>query len=643
MKKLVYLSFILLLALSSFQQSFAEGGSTSTLFGGSDSEFLDVDEAFIPSIDLLDDQLILKFKIADDYYLYRSRFAFSAKGGELGEAYIPDGKKKVDQYLGPVEVYYHNLEISIPFNDQDADNSFDFLFEFQGCAEAGLCYPPEEKTIEIRNGKIVTAKAVGELLAANNNPFTSQAEAPIEQSNPSSSEPLANSDKNPKERFVPEREKLSNFLTDKGLLEIILTMVLIGIGLAFTPCVLPMVPILSSIIVGQGNKITTGRSFALSLVYTQSMAIPFAGLGILVAGASEIFGIDVNANSFQSPWFVVPAALIFLALSLSMFGFYELQLPAGIRNKLSNLSNNQKGGTLVGAAIMGALSALVVSPCVTVPVAGVLLYISTTGDMLLGGFALYSLAVGMGIPLLLVGLGGGKLLPKAGGWMNAVKAAFGVGMIAMALYISKHLIPDGINMLLWSLLLIVTATYMGAFSSVETNAAKFWKGVGLVIFTYGLLLLVGLGMGNGDLLKPLKGLNLASSGQSTMTDNSSHFVRVKSIADVEAQLARAKAEGKSVMFDFFAESCTACYEFEEKVFSHPKVIAALSNTLLIQADVTANDAQDKALMKHFSVKGLPSILLFDKNGYEDKRLRAIGFEEADVFVERLRAAFTANL
>ncbi|MDQ7049882.1 MAG: protein-disulfide reductase DsbD [Enterobacterales bacterium] len=645
MKKFIYFSLLLWITLLQSPIVSAEEAISSSLFGN-DSEFLDVDEAFILSTDLLDDQIIVKVKIADNYYLYRSRFAFDAKGATLGKPYIPDGKKKHDQYLGDVEVYYHTIEISVPFVYQDSsDKSFDFIFEYQGCADAGLCYPPEEKTFEIRNAQIITPKAIGELLSSQSNPFASSSEAPARPLFATQAKETPAKQETKTSTFVPEQEKVSNLLANKSLFEIVITMVLIGIGLAFTPCVLPMVPILSSIIVGQGKKVTTGRSFALSLTYTQAMAIPFAGLGLLVGGASQIFGLDINSNSFQSPYFVIPAALMFLALSLSMFGFYELQLPAGMRNKLSNLSNDQKGGTLVGAAIMGALSALVVSPCVTVPVAGILLYIATTKDMLIGGVALYSLAIGMGIPLLLVGVGGGKLLPKAGGWMNAVKAAFGVAMIAMALYISKHLIPDMLNMTLWSLLLIVTATYMGALSVVQTNAAKFWKGIGLVIFAYGLLLLIGAGMGNHDLLKPLKGLSLSqgNASKASMQVDTSHFIRVKTIADVERQLMAAKASGQNVMFDFFAESCTACYEFEEKVFSHPMVIATLSNTILIQADVTANDEQDKALMKHFSVKGLPSILLFDKNGFEDHRLRAIGFEEAEVFVQRLEAAFTANL
>ena len=589
------------------------------LFGGS-SEFLDVDEAFKVTSEVLDDEVIVRFEIADDYYLYRSRFLFNAENAVLSDAYIPDGKKKVDEYLGDVEVYYHNLEISVPFKSPQKD--FSFTVEYQGCAEAGLCYPPEEKTYQLKATSIVQSALV------------SQPAKPIEEP------------KNSATDFVPEQEKVSNFLSDKSLLEIVFYMVLLGIGLAFTPCVLPMVPILSSIIVGQGKSITMKRSFLLSLTYTQSMAIPFAIIGFVVGSATSLFGVDINSNSLQSAWFVVPAAVVFVLLSLSMFGFYELQLPSGMRNKLTNVSNNQESGTLAGAAGMGVLSALVVSPCVTVPVAGVLLYIAQTGDAVIGGVALYSLAVGMGIPLLLVGVGGGKLLPKAGGWMNSVKAAFGVGMIGMALFITKHLIPETLNMVLWSVLMIVTATYMGALSQVESSIAKLWKGIGLFIFVYGLLLMVGASMGNGDLLKPLKGLSAGSSlsySAQSQEQNKTHFIRVKTIQDVERRVAEANANGQSVMFDFFATSCTACYEFEEIVFPHPDVVKALSNSVLIQADVTANDSEDKALMKHYQVRGLPSILFFDKNGHEEIRLRAVGFEEADVFTQRIKAAFSTSL
>jgi thioredoxin:protein disulfide reductase len=594
----------------------AEENPLAKLFA-QESEFLPVEEAFKITTDVLDNEVLVRFEIAPSYYLYKSRFKFSAVGATLGTPIIPDGKKKVDEYLGKVEVYYKHLEISLPYSAQQ--KAIQLTVEFQGCAEAGLCYPPEEVPFDLT----AHPSALLSSAAAQNSP----------QSKPNTQ--LSNSS----ESFVPEQEKVINFLTDKSLLEIVFYFVVLGIGLAFTPCVLPMVPILSSIIVGQGEKVSSGKAFGLSLTYTQAMAIPYTIMGIIVGAAGESL-----SNTFQEPLFIGITAAIFVLLSLAMFGFYELQLPQGLQNKLNSFSNNQQGGSYLGAGIMGAISAIVVSPCVTVPLAGVLIYIAQTGDTMIGGVALYSLALGMGIPLLIVGVGGNKLLPKAGAWMNAVKAAFGVGMLGMALYIAKHLIPGPLYLLAWAILLIVSATFMGAFSAVSSGIQKLCKGLGLVLFIYGVVLVLGASLGNSRLLAPLAGLSIGASlpGSAQVIEKDVHagFKMVKTIADVEREIAAANAQGQSVMFDFFAESCTACYEFAEKTFSDPRVQAALANTLLIQADVTANDEADKALMKHFQVVGLPSILFFDVQGNEDKRLRAIGFEAADIFVQRINAAFS---
>lgn len=603
----------------------AQESDLSQLFAAP-SEFLKVDEAFKLSTEVVDDEIIARFEIADEYYMYRSRFFFNAEGATLGEAYIPDGKKKVDEYLGNVEVYYNHLEISVPVTAHQ--EQFEFIIEFQGCAEAGLCYPPEEKRVALLANKVVAQSAVA--AAANSN-------AAVKDSTATTADSAKSATSSATEEFVPEQEKVVNFLADKSIAEIVLYFVLLGIGLAFTPCVLPMVPILSSIIVGQGDKVSTKKAFGLSLTYTQAMAIPYTIIGIIVGAAGE--GL---ANTFQQPIFIGITASIFVLLSLAMFGFYELQLPQGLQNRLNNISNSQEGGSYFGAGIMGAISALVVSPCVTVPLAGVLIYIAQTGDTVIGGVALYSLALGMGIPLLIVGVGGGKVLPKAGAWMNAVKGAFGVGMLGMALYISKHLIPGPLYLFAWAVLLIVSSIYMGALSQTTSSAQKLWKGVGIVFLVYGIILVLGASLGNGRLLSPLANIGQVvgqQAGSQQTADIHDGFKLVKSIEDVEAEIESANAQGKSVMFDFFAESCTACYEFAYKTFPDPAVQAALSNSVLIQADVTKNDEIDKALMNHYGVVGLPSILFFDKNGNEDKRLRAIGFETADIFVKRINAAF----
>jgi len=617
----------------------AQDADLSKLFA-TESEFLKVDEAFQLQTEIVDDEIIARFEIADDYYMYRSRFVFSAENATLGEAYIPAGKKKVDEYLGNVEVYYKHLEISIPVAAHQ--EQFAFIIEFQGCAEAGLCYPPEEKRVVMFADNVVAESTAaggnnsggGSSAGGGNGTATGDSSINV-------SSQLTQANTSTTETFVPEQQKVVSLLTNKSLAEIILYFLLGGIALAFTPCVLPMVPILSSIIVGQKGKVTTGKAFGLSLAYTQAMTIPYTIIGIIVGTAGGAL-----TNTLQEPLFIGITAAIFVLLSLSMFGFYELQLPQGLQNRLNNISNSQEGGSYLGAGIMGAISALVVSPCVTVPLAGVLIYIAQTGDQLIGGVALYSLAVGMGIPLMIVGVGGSRFLPKAGGWMNAVKGAFGVIMLGMALYISKHLIPGPLYLFAWSVLLIVTAIYMGALSQVETNSQKLWKGTGLVMFVYGIILILGASLGNERLFSPLANMSqlVAHQGEqkTAPVDIHGNFELVKSVEDVEARIRKANAEGKSVMFDFFAESCTACYEFADYTFPDPKVQAALKNTVLIQADVTANDEIDKALMAHYDVRGLPSILFFDARGNEDKRLRAIGFEGADIFVQRINAAFKTN-
>ena len=622
-----------LLSATSFSLVKAEEQDLSALFA-TESEFLKVDEAFQLTTEILDDEIVARFVIAEDYYMYRSRFFFKAEGATLGGADIPNGKKKVDEYLGDVEVYYNHLEIGIPFLAHQKE--FEFIIEFQGCAEAGLCYPPEEKRIKLVATNVVDKPAV---LSGSDGASTDQSanQTPEQPAEKTVRQPVSSATQADAEEFQTEQEVILGILSEGSLIEIIIWGILGGILLAFTPCVLPMVPILSSIIVGQGKEVSTGKAFGLSLAYTQAMAIPYTLLGVLAASLGEGF-----SSTLQQPVFIGITATIFVLLSLSMFGFYELQLPQGLQNRINNLSNSQESGSYLGAGIMGALSALVVSPCVTVPLSALLIYIAKTGDVVIGGVGLYALAVGMGIPLLLVGVGGGKFLPKAGAWMNAIKAGFGVVMIAMALYISKHLIPGPLYLFAWAVLLIVTAIYMGALSQVETNAQKFWKGTGLVMFVYGIVLILGASLGNGRLLSPLANVTTvaAHSGQGAKSvDPHAMFEKVKTIADVEAVIQQANAEGKTVMFDFFAEYCTACYEFADYTFPDPAVQAALGNTVLIQADVTKGDADDKALMKHYGILGLPSILFFDASGKEDERLRATGFENAEKFTKRINAAY----
>lgn len=591
---------------------------------GEQEALLKVDEAFQLNVDIVDDKILVKFDIAEGYYMYSERLKLSSPNAELGEANIPKGKEKDDPYLGLTEVHYNFLEASIPIVNNNGD--FTLVVDYQGCAEDRLCYPPTTKELTLSH--TVGGSAVSSADTASHQSATEQA---------ADTEADAN-------EFVSEQEKLTKHLTEESLMTNFFYFMLLGLALTFTPCVFPMIPIISGIIAGQGDNITTRKAFFLSLTYTQAMAIVYTILGIVVALAGQSI-----SGYFQSPAVVITAAVIFAILSLSMFGFYELQLPSSMQAKLSERSNNQKKGSYFGTAIMGAISALIVSPCVTVPLIAILLIIAKSGDLLLGGVSLYGLGIGMGIPLIIIGVTGGKFLPKAGGWMDGIKAAFGVAMLGVALYLIKHLIPASMYMYGWALLAIIPGYFLFTNGLPKEGWQKFVKGLGIVAMIYGALLIVGGAQGQRNLIQPLGGFSHTSGSNalgsstvgSTATQQSGHleFKRIKTLAELNQAVKEANADGKTVMLDFFAEWCAACYEFEELVFKDPKVIEALSNTVLLQADVTENNPDDIKLMQAFDVLGLPSILFYSLEGEELSRFRATGFEDADEFEKRVNAAF----
>jgi thiol:disulfide interchange protein DsbD len=392
-----------------------------------------------------------------------------------------------------------------------------------------------------------------------------------------------------------------------------------------------MIPILSSIIVGQGAKITTRRAFIMSLVYVLAMALTYTAAGV-IAG---LVGENIQAV-FQNPWVLVSFALVFVLLSLSMFGFYDLQMPAALQSKLTEVSNRQKGGTLTGVAIMGFLSALIVGPCVAAPLAGALIYIGQTGDAVLGGIALFALSMGMGAPLIAIGTSAGKLLPRAGGWMDAIKAVFGVLLLAVAIWMLERILPVSIVMLLWGILLIVSAVYLKALDPVNPEGSgwqKFWKGLGVVLLIIGAMELIGAAAGARDYLQPLKGIG----GGSSSVASSQHLAlkRIKTVDDLQRELEQARSQGKFVMLDFYADWCIYCKDYEKYVFTDPRVQQALANVVLLQADVTANDEQDKTLLKAVKVTAPPAILFFDKNGKELRGYRIVGAMNADTFLAHL--------
>ncbi len=604
----------------------ADLGQSLSLGLDDDQEFLPPDEAFRLSTEVTGpNTIVARWDIAPDYYMYRDKFAFELVEGEgisLGQAELPPGEVKQDEFFGRVEVYHDRVEARLPVARTRAEAaSVTLRLTYQGCAEAGICYPPQKKLVELA---LPAAALAGPL------PGAPADAAPADAAPPTPATTAAP---------VTEQDRLAQRLATGNALLTMLAFFGFGLLLAFTPCVLPMVPILSGIIIGQGEDITTRRAFVLSLVYVLAMALTYTGAGV-IAGLT---GENLQA-AFQNPWVLGSFAAVFVLLSLSMFGFYDLQMPAAIQSRLNELSNRQAGGTLAGVAIMGFLSALIVGPCVAAPLAGALIYIGQTGDPWLGGGALFALSMGMGTPLLAIGTGAGKLLPRAGGWMNAVKAVFGVLLLAVAIWMLERILPAAIGMLLWAALLIISAVYLGALENLEPEATgwrKFWKGVGLILLGWGALLLVGVAAGGRDVYQPLRDVAFTGApGAAAPATRAAgiEFRRIKTVEDLERAVAEASAQGKGVMLDFFAEWCTDCHRMEKVTFRDPQVLAALENVVALKADVTANDAEDKRLLKHFRLIGPPTIIFFGPDGKERTSHRVMGFMGPEEFAAHVRAA-----
>ena len=583
--------------------TFRDLGSTLGL-GSSQPEFLDPEDAFFYSAEAIDSHTIrANFDIVDDYYLYKDKFEFTienAEGVTIVSAIGSKGKEKDDEFFGLMEVYYGKANFTIELQHTLKDETpITLVARYQGCADAGLCYPPVSSRIDL-------------LLPAGDGTTPNRATPPLNNSAP----------------LLSEQDQLANDLANSSAWLTIATFFGLGLLLAFTPCVFPMIPILSSIIVGQGEQITTRRAFTLSLVYVLAMAFTYTIAGVFAG----MFGENLQVM-LQNAWVLGSFSIVFIALAMSMFGFYELQLPNALQSKISEISSSQQKGTLMGTAIMGFLSALIVGPCVAPPLAGALIYIGQSGDALLGGMALFALSMGMGIPLLAIGASAGKLLPRAGDWMNNIKAVFGVMLLAVAIWMLERIIPASTTLALWAALLIGSSIYLGALEPVGISGSgwkKLWKGLGLILLIYGSLLLIGAASGAKDPLQPLQGISLAASGSSSQPDKL-NFKIVKSEEDLQRELAFAKRNNQPVMLDFYADWCISCKEMERYTFSDPQVKTALSDFHLLKADVTANDADDKALLKRFELIGPPSIIFYDRNGQEQRNLRLVGFMEATSF------------
>ena len=552
--------------------------------------------AFKPTARALDGQTIeVRFEIAPAYYLYRDKFRFSAEppGVQLGTPILPKGKEKNDETFGKVVVYYDEVLIRLPV-ERNSSGKLPLTLNItsQGCADAGVCSPPQKQALSL---ELPDPSAV-----------------PLDT--PSGD----------------ESGRIAQLLKNAGFWLIVLSFFGFGLLLSLTPCVFPMIPILSSIIVGagrDGHGVSHARGFALSLAYVTGMAITYAAAGI----AAGLTGTLIS-TALQNSWVLGGFALIFVVLSFSMFGFYELQFPTFLQSKVSEEASHIKGGSLPGVAAMGVLSAIIVGPCVAAPLAGALLYIGQTGDALLGGLALFFMAFGMGTPLLAVGLSAGTLLPKSGPWMEAVKKAFGVILLASAVWTVSPVIPVVVQMLAWALLLIIPAIYLHALDPLPAHAKgwqRFWKGIGMVMLITGAAMLVGALAGAKDPLQPLSGLR---GGAQSSEISRLPFERIHSIAELDA---RIQSSAKPVMLDFYADWCVSCKELERFTFSDIRVQQKLAGWTLLQADVTANTEEDKALLARFKLFGPPGIIFFDASGKEDMGVRVIGFQGADEFLATL--------
>jgi len=580
--------------------------------GASSGDLLEPEKAFQFSARALGaDAVQVSFQIADGYYMYRDKFRFAldgTPGAKLGAPEFPTGIRKKDEFFGEIETYRKAVSIRIPVERvSPAATTLLLKVTSQGCADLGVCYTPMDSKASIQ-------------LAALGGGAGPAAGPPSFSEGPRSVAPAPRFS-----LFASDRDIAALF--ERSLWLVILVFFGFGLLLTFTPCVLPMVPIVSSIVAGEGKSLNKLRALALSVSYVLGMAVTYAAAGVAAAYSGSML-----AAALQNPWVLGAFALVFVWLALSMFGFHDLQLPGFLHHHLSKAHQRLRGGRIASVAVMGVLSALIVSPCVTAPLAGALLVISQTGDVARGGAALFSMALGMGVPLIAVGVSEGALLPKSGPWMEGVKKFFGVLLLAVAIWVVSPVIPSAVEMLLWAALLIGSAMFLRALDSLPANAsgyARLWKGVGLMALVAGAAILVGALAGSRDPLRPLAGLTGATAAAPI------NWVRVDSITELDDKL---RDPGRPVMLDFYADWCVSCKEMERFTFSDPRVRARFEDMRLLRADVTGNTEQHKLLLKRFSLFGPPGIIFFDARGREIEGLRVVGYQDAERFLKTLALA-----
>ena len=545
-------------------------------------DFVAVDEAFAFNAYQQNDQVLVDWQIKPGYYLYQSKLKVMGENVEIGSFDLREGKPYQDEFFGSVKIYTEPLFVTIPLRNYQPGAKV--TIEYQGCAKAGFCYPPERRDVDI-----------SPFANASNDNFIPNVEAPT-------TEP------------VSSESSLAAKLSDNWWTPLLF--LALGVGLAFTPCVLPMYPILTSIVLGSG-KLSQTRALALAFIYVQGMALTYTLLGLVVASA----GLQFQA-AMQHPYVLVGLSVLFVALSLSMFGLYSLQLPSSAQTWLNNLSNKQTGGNTLGVFAMGAISGLVCSPCTTAPLSGALLYVAQSGDLLTGGIALYALAMGMGIPLILVAVFGNKLLPKAGGWMDRVKTLFGFVLLAAPIFLLERILPPVWSMALWSSLGLAFFAWV-----YHIKSALPWGGWKQSLV--GIVAILGLLFSAQPILQQFM------TPEAKEVQAESIFTPINDLDDLKQQLQQAKALGKPVMLDFYADWCAACKEFDKYTFHHADVQDKLGNFVLLQADVTKSTPQDIELLEHMKILGLPTIAFWDSSGQAIDAARITGFMKAAPFLEHL--------
>ncbi|WP_100639646.1 protein-disulfide reductase DsbD [Marinobacter salexigens] len=607
------LAFALLLLVAGPSWAFSGGNS---LFGSQGNQFLPADEALPFSHSIEDGSLVLFWDITPAHYLYRDRISIKPLNTEVSAGnpqYSSPGTETEDEFFGKTTVFFNPVEARVPVTLPDNIREARFEVTYQGCAEAGLCYPPQTREV-----LFYQSQDSGSAAQAPDNTGSGQAGSPTKVDTSSAT-------------------GLAGFLSQQSTLMIAGLFLLLGLGLTFTPCVLPMVPIISSLVSSQNTR-TTGHAMLLACSYVLGMALTYAAAGVVTGLLGASFNLQAQ---LQSPWVLSVFALMFVIFALSMFDLFEIQLPRFIREPLNDASQRLTGGRVFSVFGIGALSALIVSPCVSAPLAGSLLYISTTQDAAVGGIALFALGLGMGIPLILVAVGGRKLLPSTGHWMTTVKHFYGVMLIAVAIWLIERLVPGWLGLTLWGVLVAIAGVQLGAFDAAKAGWERTRKGLGLIFFAYGLALLAGAIAGANNPLAPLdpfvaKTTFSGEPGQPADYANShAGFARVETPSEIKALLAQARQEGRPVMLDFYADWCISCKIMERNVFSHADVISSLKPFTLLQIDMTDNTPAQQAMLDELGLFGPPAILFYNGNGEEMAQQRVLGEMNRSQFMDHV--------